>query len=268
MAQVSIVENSLCKPQDILKQFSLIGVGEDGSSMRSFSLEDDLTGMYKVMFFFPLGMESDSSHVLEFSANLVHFLDLNCGVIGVTNESPLAVRRWMTKDKESGGFGKVVGFPILTDKDLSLSMSLGVARPCGFPARAMFILDGRNQVRFSMVHRIGAGKDVSEILRLVSAFQTSDYYGRAVPADWQPGSLDLIPTQYSKKVEYFKEKYGTLDTQSARSGVSNGSGEPDNLKSEPVEAEDNLKSEPVEAKVEIVPEPASDEKNAKRFLCF
>ena len=51
-------------------------------------------------------------------------------LVGVTADSPLAVKRWITKSVSDGGFGGVTGFPILTDKDLSLSSSLCVARYC------------------------------------------------------------------------------------------------------------------------------------------
>ena len=59
----------------------------------------------------------------------------------------------MTKDTKEGGFGAPIGFPILSDHDTSLSMSLGVARDSGVPARASFIVDWAGSVRYSMVHR-------------------------------------------------------------------------------------------------------------------
>ena len=89
-------------------------------------------------------------------------------MLGVTADSPLAVTRWITKSTQDGGFGGPLGFPVLSDKDFSLSMSLGVARcsptsssllsrDCGLPARASFIVDWTGTVRYSMVH----GTDVA-----------------------------------------------------------------------------------------------------------
>ena len=160
------------------------------------------------MFFFPLGLNSDSTEVLKFSSNVQKFQELGCKVIGVTNESPLAVRRWMEKDTESGGFGRVVGFPILSDKDLALSMSMGVARTCGLPARSVFIVDPTSFVRYSMIQRADISHSLPELLRLVAAIKKSDETGMATPAGWQSDETDLIPTDYTDKVAYYKRKYG------------------------------------------------------------
>ena len=73
-------------------------------------------------------------------------------------DSPLAISRWINK-----GFGGALGFPLLSDHDLVLSMSLGVARchalpstfprEAGVPARATFIVDWSGAVRFMAAHR-------------------------------------------------------------------------------------------------------------------
>ena len=70
----------------------------------------------------------------------------------MTADSPLVIRRWITKS-----FGGALGFPFLSDHDLVLSMSLGVARcqslpstfprEAGVPARATFIVDWSGGVR-------------------------------------------------------------------------------------------------------------------------
>ena len=77
-----------------------------------------------------------------------------------------------------GGFGSAPGFPILSDRDLSFSASLGVARcfnlpkqwtsffflmlikvtvfnlrECGVPARATFIVDLSGTLRYMAAHR-------------------------------------------------------------------------------------------------------------------
>ena len=70
-----------------------------------------------------------------------------------------------------GGFGSAPGFPILTDRDLSFSASLGIARcfdlffltliraavlelrECGVPARATFIVDMSGTLRYMAAHR-------------------------------------------------------------------------------------------------------------------
>ena len=76
------------------------------------------------------------------------------------------------KSVSEGGFGSAPGFPILSDRDLSFSASLGVARcfnvlfshihiktvafdtrECGSPARATFIVDLSGSLRYMAAHR-------------------------------------------------------------------------------------------------------------------
>jgi alkyl hydroperoxide reductase subunit AhpC len=108
----------------------------------------------------------DSSEVLSFKEHLEEFTENHCEVVGVTSDSPLAVKRWISKDVSCGGFGGPVDFFIMTDKDLSLSMSMGVAMDCRAPSRATFIIVWTGTVRYMMVHRSDIGRSVKEILGL------------------------------------------------------------------------------------------------------
>ena len=203
------VKNQLLKPQDPLPSLLVYGVQDDGQTITRFNIQDYAKGAYLLLFFFPLGLKEDSEEVLEFAKVLKDFKELDCKVVGVTSESPLAIKRWMVKDHESGGFGQVLGFPIVSDKDLALSMSMGVARGCGVPARSAFIVDPRGLVRYCAAHKSGIKFSIRELLRLVNAIKVSDRTGMAVPAGWTSGEDDLIPTEYSAKLAYFKRKYGT-----------------------------------------------------------
>ena len=128
-------------------------------------METEFKNNYFVLFFFPMDFKVDSSEVLSFKEHLEEFTKNHCQIVGVTSDSPVAVKRWISKDVSHGGFGGPVGFSILTDKDLSLFMSMGVARECGAPVRATFIIDWTGTVRYMMVHRSDIGRSVKEILR-------------------------------------------------------------------------------------------------------
>merc|ERR1719312_1405502 len=162
---------------------------------------------YFVLFFFPIDFKVDSSEVLSFKEHLDEFTESHCEIIGVTSDNPWAVKRWIIKEPSCGGFGGPVGFPILCDKDLSLSMSMSVAMDNGNPARATFIIDWTGRIRYMMSHRSDIGRSVKEILRLVQAFRHSDLTGHALASGWVPGG-EVIPTDFTKKVEYFTNKFG------------------------------------------------------------
>ena len=205
--QLLTVSNKATKPQDGFVFRPMTGVDKDGETIRVMDMETELRNNYFVLFFFSMDFKVDSSEVLSFKEHLEEFTKNHCEIVGVTSDSSLAVKRWISKDVSRGGFGGPVGFPILTDNDLSLSMSLGVARDCGSPARATFIIDWTGRVRYMMVHRSDIGRSVKEILRLVQAFRHSDLTGEALASGWIPGG-EVIPTDFTKKVEYFINKFG------------------------------------------------------------
>ena len=201
MLPILNVENDLLQPQAIFKGTSMDGLDKDGNCVKI--VEDNFLGSYLVLFFLPLGMTSDSEEILKFKSGLQMFETLNCRILGITNESPFAIKRWL--EKKSGG---TTGFPLVSDKDLRLGMTFGVARECGLHARSTFIIDPRGQVRYTQVMSAGSGRSVDEILRLVSALQASDEQGKAVPAGWTPGE-ELVPILFSEKVEYFRRKFSS-----------------------------------------------------------
>jgi len=202
------VTNMIAKPQDPLPSKKTYCLDADGTTIKVIDVKKEFERSYLILFFFTLGNQSDSDEVLKFSASLEKFNELRCKVVGVTSDSPLAIKRWMEKSSEEGGFGKVLGYDVVSDKDLSLSMELGVARTCGLPARATFIISPNGLIRYSMIQRSEVSRNIQELLRLVSAFKTSDETGMATPAGWQPGDKDLIPTDYTEKAEYYRKKYG------------------------------------------------------------
>ena len=205
--QLLTVSNKVTKPQDTFVFRDMIGVDKDGVSIRTIDMKTEFEDNYFVLFFFPMDFKVDSSEVLSFKEHLDEFANNNCEIVGVTSDSPWAVKRWIIKEPSCGGFGGPVKFPILCDKDLSLSMSMGVAMDNGNPARATFIIDWTGRIRYMMSHRSDIGRSVKEILRLVQAFRHSDLTGQALASGWVPGG-EVIPTEYAEKVKYFTNKFG------------------------------------------------------------
>merc|ERR1719431_818536 len=179
------VTNTVVKPQDLFPFRKMPGVNRDGETVKVFDLKEELGGHYFVIFFFPMDLTVEG-----------------CQVVGVMADSPLAISRWINKS-----VGGALGFPLLSDHDLVLSMSLGVAREAGVPARATFIVDWSGAVRFMATHRTDIPRSLPETLRLVQAFRSSDLTGEARPSDWVPGA-EAIPTDFTNKVAYYQQRYG------------------------------------------------------------
>merc|ERR1712212_595875 len=189
------------------KKPNLIGVDDDGETIRYFNFVRELNNTYFILFFFPMDFKVDSSEVLQFSSKQKLFKENRIAVVGVTQDSPEAIRHWIKKDTAKGGFGKPVDFPIISDKDQYLAQLMGVAKPSGMPCRSTFIIDWTGNIRYINMHESKIGRSVEELLRIVVAFRHSDLTGEITPALWTKGK-PVIPTDYSEKIEFFRENYG------------------------------------------------------------
>ena len=81
------------------------GVDKDGETIRVVDMETEFKNNYFVLFFFPMDFKVDSSEVLRVKEYLEEFTKNHCEIVGVTSDSPLAVKRWISKDVSRGGFG-------------------------------------------------------------------------------------------------------------------------------------------------------------------
>ena len=71
----------------------------------------------------------------------------------------------------------------------------------GAAIRGLFIIDPKGKIRSIMMNDDQVGRSVTEIKRLVQAFQHSDSHdGTVCPANWQPGD-DTIKANHKEKVE-------------------------------------------------------------------
>lgn len=192
---------------------SLVCVDSDGETIRKFQMEE-FTNSYIVLFFLPMDFKVDATEVLAFSSKLDRFQANKTKVVGVTQDNPFTIRHWIQKERTKGGFGQAVGFPIISDRDQSLAEALGVASPSGMPCRATFIIDWSGYIRYCMVHRSDLGRSVEEILRLSIAYRHSDLTGELTTAKWKTGGDEVIPTDYTFKTKYYKDKYGKSETTS------------------------------------------------------
>ncbi len=58
----------------------------------------------------------------------------------------------------------------------------------------MFIIDPDQVIRAILYYPLTTGRNISEILRIIDALQTTDKYeGVATPANWQPGEKVIVP---------------------------------------------------------------------------
>ncbi len=59
--------------------------------------------------------------------------------------------------------------------------------------RAVFIIDPNGIVRALIYYPLSNGRNMDEILRILTAMQLSDAHKVATPADWRPGDDVIVP---------------------------------------------------------------------------
>ncbi len=91
-------------------------------------------------------------------------------------------------------------FPIVADPDLKIAKLYEMLHPSESETaavRSVFIIDSDKKLRLTMTYPMSVGRNFDEILRVIDALKTSDANGVALPADWRPGDLAIIPPSVS-----------------------------------------------------------------------
>lgn len=143
---------------------------------------DNYRGKWVVLFFYPLDFTFICpTEITEFSKRDGEFKALNAQVLGVSVDSVFSHKAWL---KELGK----INFPWLSDMTKEVSRKYGVLmEEKGIALRGTFIIDPEGKVKYQLVHDLGVGRSVEEILRVLRALQT----GELCPVEWKPGKKTL-----------------------------------------------------------------------------
>jgi peroxiredoxin (alkyl hydroperoxide reductase subunit C) len=160
-------------------------------------------GSYTVLFFYPLDFTFVCpTEIIAFHNKLSEFEELNTAVVGCSVDSPFTHLAWKKTPRNQGGLGEI-GFPLLADLTRSAATDYGVLLEEGVAARAVFIIDDKGILQSYTVNNLGAGRNVEEVLRTLSAYQTVAARGEVCPANWRPGEATMKPDPVGSQ-EYFE----------------------------------------------------------------
>jgi len=165
---------------------------------------EDYRGKWVVLFFYPLDFTFVCpTEITALSDAYEEFKKRKCEVIGVSTDSKFSHLAWINTPREEGGLGDL-NYPLVSDFAKKLSEDYGVLLPEGMALRATFIIDPEGNVQFELIHDLGIGRNVREILRNLDALQFTREHGEVCPAGWEPGKDTMTPDPEKKK-EYFKK---------------------------------------------------------------
>ncbi|HHT9144228.1 MAG: peroxiredoxin [Candidatus Brocadiaceae bacterium] len=160
-------------------EFTLQGVV--GDKFKDVCL-DEFKGKWVVLFFYPLDFTFICpTEITEFSKRDSEFKQLNAQVLGASTDSVYSHKAWL---KELGN----LNYPLLSDITKEASRKYGVLlEEKGIALRGTFIIDPEGKLRYQLVHDLGIGRSIEEILRVLRALQT----GELCPVEWKPGKNTL-----------------------------------------------------------------------------
>jgi peroxiredoxin 2/4 len=156
---------------------------------------EDYRGRWLVFFAHPADFTSVcTSEFIAFSKAYDRFQELGCDLLGLSVDSLFAHIAWIANIKER--FGVEVPFPIIEDPSMAVARAYGMLHPgadSSATVRATFVIDPEGVIRATTWYPMNVGRSIDELLRLVTALQTSDRYGVYTPEGWRPGDPVLAP---------------------------------------------------------------------------
>ncbi|HLV82219.1 MAG TPA: peroxiredoxin [Devosia sp.] len=126
------------------------------------------------------------------------FAALDTKPIGLSTDTVEEHLKWIGDINDTQSTN--VGFPIIADPDLRVAKLYGMIHPAESETaavRTVFIIDPKKKIRLTMTYPMSVGRNFDEILRAITALQTSDGKRLSMPADWQPGKDAIIPPSIS-----------------------------------------------------------------------
>ncbi len=129
-----------------------------------------------------------------FANRKAEFDALNTELLGVSIDSVHAHLGWVSNVKNNTGV--YFDFPIIADLDMKVSKLYGMLQPNESETaavRAVFFIDPAKKIRLIMYYPLNVGRNMNEIVRALTALQTSDKHKVAMPLDWKPGDKVIVP---------------------------------------------------------------------------
>lgn len=145
-----------------------------------------------------------TTEFITFSQMNNQFEQLNAKLLGLSIDSNPSHLAWVNQIHKLTGVQ--IPFPVIADR-------LGdVARLYGMisadvnrqeTVRDVFFIDPNQIIRAILIYPIDNGRNIFEIMRLLTALQITDKCDVVTPANWQPGNPTMlhVPTTYSELVE-------------------------------------------------------------------
>ena len=144
-----------------------------------------------------------TTELMEFSRRYQDFKKKGVKLLGISVDSIHSHLAWF--DTMQQKMGVTVPYPLVADADMRVSRLYGMIHPeasSTAAVRALFVIDPQRVIRGLICYPVNVGRNVDEILRLVSALQTAEKNSCATPVNWREGDpVAALPPQTVQDVE-------------------------------------------------------------------
>jgi alkyl hydroperoxide reductase subunit AhpC len=185
------------KPAPDFKADALIG-----EEFKTVSLSD-FKGKWLCLFFYPLDFTFVCpTEITAFDDAYKSFKEVHCEIVGSSVDSKFSHLAWAKTPRKEGGIGKLQ-FPLLADITKDVGRNYGVLLDAGICLRGLFLINPQGVVQYQLVHDLGIGRNVEEVVRVLKALQETAKTGEVCPANWTPGKKTMKPDPVKSK-DYFQ----------------------------------------------------------------
>lgn len=118
----------------------------------------------------------------------------NVKLLGLSIDSVYSHIAWVRQIEEL--FEVKIKFPVIADLSTEVATLYGMIHPAvseEHAVRTVTIIDPEGYIRYIVAYPLGVGRNISEIIRVIDALQTTDKAGVSTPANWQPGDSVIVP---------------------------------------------------------------------------
>ncbi len=135
-----------------------------------------------------------TTEFVAFARAFAQFEDLGVQLLGLSIDSNPSHLAWVYAIYMATGIQ--IPFPVVADRTGEIARLYGMIAPAASneeTVRNVFIIDPDQKIRAILVYPLTNGRSIPEILRLVTALQTTDRDNVLTPANWQPGQPVMVP---------------------------------------------------------------------------
>ncbi|MGB5817078.1 MAG: peroxiredoxin [Thermoanaerobaculia bacterium] len=162
---------------------------------------EDFAGSWLVFFSHPADFTPVcTTEFIAFAKAHPTLKEMNTELLGLSIDSVYSHISWVRNVEEK--MGVKITFPVIADLSQEVAALYGMIMPgesTTEASRCVFVIDDKQIIRAMIYYPLTTGRNLDEIVRLVSALQATDQHGLETPANWRPGDPLIVPPPKTQK---------------------------------------------------------------------